>query len=54
MVETAAELANAPPLLFIAGMFEALHFADLYYFYVAIPLLLGLFLTFEGYKASPR
>jgi hypothetical protein len=104
IVETAAELAQAPPLLFIAGMFtllgglamvlahnvwtggalpvvvtvigwlmlirgvvlvfispggaagifEALHFADLYYLYVAVPLLLGLYLTFAGFTASRR
>jgi len=104
MVETAAELANAPPLLFLAGMFallaglamvlahniwtggimpvvvtivgwvmlmrgivlvfispggaagifEALHFAEFYYFYVAIPPLLGLYLTFAGFTASRR
>ena len=104
MVETASELANAPPLLFIAGIFtllaglamvlshnlwtggvttvvvtiigwvmlvrgivlvfispggaagifEALHFGQLYYFYVAIPLLLGLYLTFAGFTATSR
>lgn len=37
-----------------AGIYEALHFADFYYFYVAIPLPLGLYLTFAGFTASPR
>jgi len=104
MIETASELANAPPLLFIAGVFtllaglamvlghnvwtggalpvvvtvigwvllirgivlvfispggamgifEALRFGDLYYVYVAIPLLMGLYLTFAGFTASRR
>lgn len=104
MVETAAELAHAPPILFIAGMvmllaglsivlahnvwcggvmpvvvtvvgwvvlirgivlvfispggaagiFEAMHFVDFYYVYVSIPLLLGLYLTYAGFTASPR
>jgi hypothetical protein len=104
MITTAAELAQAPPLLFIAGWFtllaglamvlthniwaggtlpvvvtligwallirgivmvfispggaasiyEALHFAELYYVYVAIPLLLGIYLTYAGFKSPPR
>lgn len=104
MIETAAELAEAPPLLFIAGtfmllgglamvlshnvwtggaatvivtiigwlllirgivfvfispggaaaIFEALHFARFYYFYVAIPMVLGLYLTYAGFTARRR
>ena len=103
MTETVAELAHAPPLLMIGGMFtlvtglaivlghniwsqgalplvitllgwallvrgiilvfispdgaaaiyEALHFEQLYYLYVAIPLALGVYLTLEGFKHSP-
>jgi hypothetical protein len=100
MITTAAELAEAPPLLFIAGMFtllaglamvlahnvwsggalpvvvtligssllirgivmvfispsgatsvyEAMRFPELYYVYVAIPLALGSYLTYGGFK----
>jgi hypothetical protein len=34
------------------GVLDALHFADLYYLYVAIPLVLGLYLTFVGFSAN--
>lgn len=104
MIETAAELAEAPPLLFIAGtfmllgglamvllhnvwsggaapvivtiigwlmlirgvifvfispggaaaIFEALHFAQYFYVYVAIPMVLGLYLTYAGFTAPRR
>ena len=37
-----------------AGIFEALHFAEFFYFYVAIPLILGLYLTVTGFTASAR
>ncbi len=100
MITTAAELAEAPPLLFIAGMFtllaglamvlahnvwsggalpvvvtligwsllirgivmvfispsgamsvyEAMGFPELYYVYAAIPLVLGSYLTYGGFK----
>jgi len=36
------------------GIFEALHFARFYYFYVALPLVLGIYLTFAGFAATPR
>jgi len=102
MVALATDLANAPPLLFIAGtfmllgglaivlthniwgggfapvlvtligwvmlvrgvilvfispegavgVFEALRFAEFYYVYAALPLLLGLYLTFAGFTAQ--
>lgn len=102
MVKIAAELVNAPALLFILGMvtllaglamvlahnvwtggatpvivtlagwvllirgfilvaispsravglLEALHFADFYYVYVAMPLILGLYLTFAGFTSK--
>jgi hypothetical protein len=104
MITTAAELAEAPPLLFIAGMFtllaglamilahnywsggaapvvvtligwallvrgivmifispsgatsiyEAMHFPELYYVYVAIPLVIGVFLTYAGFLSRDR
>ena len=36
-----------------AALYEALHFEQLYYLYVAIPLALGLYLTGAGFKAQP-
>jgi hypothetical protein len=102
IVATASELAKAPPLLFIGGLFallagiamvllhnswsggllpvvvtlvgwavlirgiimvfispegastvyEAMHFGNLYYVYVAIPFCLGLYLTCSGFTAD--
>ena len=38
-----------------AGMLEVMHFADYYYIYVAISVLLGFYLTFAGFSAAhPR
>jgi hypothetical protein len=104
MIETASELAHAPPLLFItglfmlvaglamvlshnvwsggalnvvitvigwiilirgvvlvfispggaAGLYEALNFEKLFYLYVAVPLLLGIYLTYAGFTADDR
>ena len=103
MVEIAGEVARAPPLLLIAGMFtllagismvlahniwtggmlpvvvtligwalfvrgivlvfispegalgiyESLRFSQFYYVYVAILLLLGAYLSYEGFRAAP-
>jgi hypothetical protein len=35
-----------------AALYEVLHFEQLYYLYVAVPLALGLYLTGAGFKAQ--
>ncbi len=61
-VETAAALVRDRPLLFIlailspeavAGWIDFLHFEQLFYLYAGITLVLGLYLTYAGFKASP-
>ena len=36
----------------IVRLFEISRFADLFYLYTAIPLILGLYLTYTGFTAS--
>ena len=40
------------PHEFIVRLFEMSRFADLFYLYAAIPLVLGLYLTFAGFTAG--
>jgi hypothetical protein len=37
----------------LASVFEILHFEDLFYTYAAIAMVLGLYLTYAGFKALP-
>ena len=37
----------------IAGLLDFFRFAQLFYFYVGIMLVFGLYLTYAGFKASP-
>jgi hypothetical protein len=37
----------------VAGLLDFFRFAQLFYFYVGIMLVLGLYLTYAGFKASP-
>jgi hypothetical protein len=51
-----AALLKGAGLMFLsqgqaAGVLEVAHFADLYYFYTAITLVLGLYLTYAGFSA---
>jgi hypothetical protein len=51
-----AALLKGTALLFLsqgqtAGALAALHYADLYYFYTAITLVLGLYLAYAGFRA---
>ena len=38
----------------IAGLLDFFRFAQLFYFYVGIMLVFGLYLTYAGFKASPH
>ena len=40
------------PHEFIVRLFEMSRFADLFYLYAAVPLVLGLYLTFAGFTAG--
>ena len=37
----------------VAGLLDFFRFAQLFYFYVGIMLVFGLYLTYAGFKASP-
>ena len=37
----------------VAGWIDFLHFEQLFYLYAGITLILGLYLTYAGFKASP-
>jgi hypothetical protein len=37
----------------VAGLLDFFRFEQLFYFYVGIMLVLGLYLTYAGFKASP-
>jgi hypothetical protein len=37
----------------VAGLIDFFHFEQLFYFYAGITLVLGLYLTYAGFKASP-
>src|SRR6266516_2984672 len=37
----------------VAGWIDFLHFEQLFYLYAGITLVLGLYLTYAGFKASP-
>jgi hypothetical protein len=36
----------------VAGLIEAVHFEQLFYFFASITLILGLYLTYSGFTAS--
>ncbi len=44
-------LVTISPINAVAAL-EAVHFADYYYVYVAIPALLGIYLTFVGFSTN--
>jgi hypothetical protein len=37
----------------LAGLFDMFRFEQLFYFYAGVTLVLGLYLTYAGFKASP-
>ena len=47
----AAILLLLPPET-IAGLIAAVHFEQLFYFFASITLVLGLYLTYSGFRAS--
>jgi hypothetical protein len=42
------------PAATVAGLFEAMHFSRLLYLYASISLVLGIYLTFTGFRGGER
>jgi hypothetical protein len=38
----------------VAGIFESIHFEQLFFFYIAITLIIGLYLTYGGFRSRSR
>ena len=43
-----------PPEMEARLFLERLHYQQLFYFYLALPLVLGLYLTYGGFRLPPR